>query len=80
MAVVDVLDYLPVHHAKRGQLIGIFERLIDALVRVQDEKSGVWHQVLGQEGRPGNYPEASCTAMIVYAGLKALRLGYLSGR
>src|SRR5690606_31748622 len=30
------------------------------------------------EGRQGNYLEASGSSMIVYAGLKALRRGYLS--
>lgn len=78
MAIVDVLDYMPDDHEKRGQIIGIYERLMHALVRVQDPVSGAWYQVLGEEGRQGNYLEASGTSMIVYEGLKALRKGYLS--
>lgn len=78
MAVVDVLDHLPVDHAQRGQIAGIFERLYGALVRVQDPDTGLWHQVLGEEGKEGNYVEATASSMIVYAGAKALRKGYLS--
>ncbi len=78
MAVVDVLDYLPIDHKHRGQIIGIFERLYKALVRIQDEKTGLWCQVMGEEGRTGNYLEATGSAMIVYAGAKGLNKGYLS--
>lgn len=80
MALVDVLEELPINHRKRGQLIGVYERLYAALERVQHSETGLWHQVLGQEGREGNYLETSSTAMIVYAALKALNRGYLSKR
>ena len=78
MALVDVLDDLPLQHPKRGLLIGLYERLTAALVRVQDSKSGLWHQVLDQGVRTGNYVESSCSAMIVYAMMKALNRGYIS--
>jgi len=77
MAVVDVLDHVPVAHRQRGTLIGIFQRMIGALVKVQDADSGLWHQVLDQGGRKGNYLEASGSCMFVYAMAKGLRLGYL---
>lgn len=80
MALVDTLDFMPVNHKLRGQLIGTYERLFAALARVQDEATGLWHQVLGQEGRAGNYVESSGSAMILYAALKALNQGYLSGK
>ncbi|MBP1976105.1 glycoside hydrolase family 88/105 protein [Cohnella thailandensis] len=79
MAVVDCLDHIPVAHPKRGTIIGIFERMCHALVRVQDPASGLWYQVLDQGDRKGNYLEASGSVMFVYAMAKALRLGYLSG-
>jgi len=79
MAVVDCLDHIPVAHPKRGTIIGIFERMCHALVRVQDPASGLWYQVLDQGDRKGNYLEASGSIMFVYAMAKALRLGYLSG-
>ncbi|MNW62176.1 Unsaturated rhamnogalacturonyl hydrolase YteR [compost metagenome] len=80
MAVVDTLDYLPVDHEQRGQIIGIFERLANALIHVQDQETGLWPHLLDQPGRERNYLEASGTSMFVYALAKGVRKGYLSGK
>ncbi|MDF2938253.1 MAG: glycosyl hydrolase family 88 [Paenibacillaceae bacterium] len=77
MAIVDVLDYLPAGHKDRQAIVSIFTGLAEALVKVQDLESGVWWQVLDQGAREGNYLEASASCMIVYAMLKAIRLGVL---
>ncbi|NQX66972.1 glycoside hydrolase family 88 protein [Paenibacillus alba] len=79
MAIADVLDYLPENHSKRGQIIGIFYRLSKAIARFQDSDSGLWFQVMDQGGRPGNYLEASASAMFVYALAKGANKGYLDG-
>lgn len=79
MAIVDVLDFLPLDHPKRGEVIGIFWRLSEAIMKVQDEESGLWYQVLDQGTRQGNYLEASCSSMFVCALAKGARLGYLGG-
>lgn len=78
MAVVDVLDFLPIDHPKRGLVIGLFYRLAEALVRVQDTDSGLWYQVLDKGTQEGNYLEASGSSMIVYALAKGARKGYLN--
>jgi unsaturated rhamnogalacturonyl hydrolase len=78
MALVDALEHFPVRHPKRGQLAGIFERMAQAVVRVQDQESGVWYQVMDCNGREGNYLEASGSCMLTYAMAKGIRLGYLS--
>jgi unsaturated rhamnogalacturonyl hydrolase len=80
MAIVDCLDYLPIDHPKRGEIIGLFERLVPAIGAVQDSKSGVWYQVLDMPDKAGNYLESSCSAMFVYAIAKGVRKGYLSKR
>jgi unsaturated rhamnogalacturonyl hydrolase len=77
MAIVDVLDYFPEHHARRAEIIAIFGRLAAALARVQDTATGLWYQVLDQGERAGNYPEASASCMFTYAIAKAVRKGYL---
>ena len=77
MAVVDVLDDMPVAHRQRGTIIGIFYRLAEAVMRVQDPDSGCWYQILDQGDRKGNYLEASCTAMFTYALAKGTNKGYL---
>ncbi|WNQ13301.1 glycoside hydrolase family 88 protein [Paenibacillus aurantius] len=78
MALVDALEHFPSDHPKRGQLMGIFERMANAMVRVQDQESGVWYQVMDQNGREGNYLEASGSCMMTYALAKGIRLRYLA--
>ncbi len=78
MALVDVLDHLPREQAQRSELIAALDRTACALVRVQDEASGLWYQILDLPDRKGNYLEASASAMFVYAFAKGVREGYLS--
>ncbi|HJR80658.1 MAG TPA: glycoside hydrolase family 88 protein [Anaerolineales bacterium] len=78
MAIVDVLDHLPTEHPRRPDLIAIVERTARALVRVQEEATGLWYQILDLPDREGNYLEASASAMFVYAFAKAVRKGYLA--
>jgi len=77
MAVVDILDFLPKDHPKREEIITRFRRMVDALIQVQDEKTGLWYQVLDQGDRKGNYLEATASSMFAYSILKAVRKGYL---
>lgn len=77
MAMVDVLDYLPDNHPQRDEIISILESLSSSLLKVQDEKTGLWYQVLDQGGRERNYLEASGSAMIIYTFAKAAKKGYL---
>ena len=79
MAIVDSLEHFPVNHPKRGQLMGIFERMAHAIKNVQDQDSGLWYQLMDQNGRESNYLEASGSCMLTYALAKGIRLGYLSG-
>ncbi|WP_461052429.1 glycoside hydrolase family 88 protein [Spirosoma arcticum] len=77
MAVVDVLDYIPPTHPRRGEVIAILQRLMPAVVKYQDPTAGGWYQVTDKIGAKGNYMEASGTGMLVYALAKGVRMGYL---
>ncbi len=77
MALVDALDYFPAHHPQRGALIAILNRLSTAVLKVQDQKTGLWYEVLDKAGEKGNYFEASASSMFVYALAKGARKGYL---
>ncbi len=79
MALVDVLDYVPVDHPGRQNLIGFLQILAGAVLAVQDATTGVWWQVLDKPGAAGNYLEASVSSMFVYALAKGIRKGYLDG-
>jgi len=77
MAILDILDYLPSDHPDRDDLIKILQNTCQALMKVRDEKSGIWYQVLDRGAREGNYLEGSGSAMFIYVFAKGARLGYL---
>jgi len=78
MAIVDVLDHLPQEHAERSNLIAILEQTAAAIMKVQDEATGLWYQILDLPERDGNYLEASASTMFIYAFAKGVRGGYLA--
>jgi unsaturated rhamnogalacturonyl hydrolase len=80
MALVDILDLLPPGHPRRADLIAILQRMMAALVSVQDQGSGIWYQVLDQGTRAGNYLESSASCMFVYAMVKGVRGNHLPGQ
>ncbi len=53
-----------------------FNDLAKALKQYQDT-TGLWYQVTDQGDRPGNYLEASGSAMFTYAFAKGANKGYL---
>lgn len=76
MALVDVLDFLPQDHPKRGEIIAIARKLAKGIARYQTQE-GVWYQVVDQGTREGNYHEASASSMFTYFLLKGVTKGYL---
>ncbi len=78
MALVDVLELLPENYKDRTALIAILNRTSEAILAFQDQETGLWYQILDQQGREGNYRESSASAMFTYALAKGIRKGYLS--
>ncbi len=77
MALVDLLDFLPKDHPDYDSIVGIIDRLAEAVVKVQDPETGVWYQVLDQGDREGNFLEGSASAMFSYFLLKAVANNYI---
>jgi unsaturated rhamnogalacturonyl hydrolase len=78
MALVDVLDYIPVGHPGRAKILNILNQVVSGIKKYQDPGTGLWFQVLDQGGHKGNYLEATASSMFTYALLKASRKGYIS--
>lgn len=78
MALVDVLDYLPLEHPGRVKILEILNQVVVGVEKYQDPKTGLWYQVLDQGNRKGNYLEATASSMFTYTLLKASRKGYIS--
>jgi unsaturated rhamnogalacturonyl hydrolase len=80
MALVDVLERMPVSNPQRAALEDVARRLLIEVVRTQDAESGLWWQVMDKGRQSGNFPEASASCMFVYAMAKGIRLGVLPVR
>ncbi len=80
MALVDVLEVLPENHKDRNDILQILNGLSEALLKVQDEETGLWYQVLDMGGREGNYLEASGSAMFIYTFAKGAKNGFLDSK
>jgi unsaturated rhamnogalacturonyl hydrolase len=80
-ALVDVLDYFPEDHPKRKELIAILNRLVNAIEKQQDTKTGLWKDILAYngQGKEKNYYESSASSQFVYVVAKGVRKGYLPG-
>jgi len=77
MALVETLDYFPQKHPQRAELIAILNRVAAAVAKYQEQRSGLWYQVMDKAGEKGNYLESSAACMFVYALAKGVRNGYL---
>ena len=77
MALIELLDALPQDYSRRTEVIELLRKDLDAVIKYQDEKTGLWYQVMDQPGRDGNYLESTCSSMFAYVLLKANRMGYL---
>ena len=77
MALIEVLDALPEDYPRRGEVIELLQKDLDAIIKWQDKKTGTWYQVMDSPGREGNYLESTATSMFAYVLLKAYNKGYL---
>ncbi len=79
MALIDCIDLCPemLYEHKRA-LIDLFRESIRGVLRYQDEKTGLFYQVIDHGHNPDNYLETSGSSMIAYALFKAVRLDVLN--
>ena len=77
MALIEVLDAMPESYPRRQEVIDLLQKDLDAVIKWQDKKTGVWYQVMDSPEREGNYLESTCSSMFAYVLLKAWNKGYL---
>jgi unsaturated rhamnogalacturonyl hydrolase len=77
VAIMDILDYITEAHHRRHEFISAALDIINALIRFQDEETGLWFQVVDKGGIKGNWLESSCTCLYTYAIAKAMKKGRL---
>ena len=77
LVVVETLSLLPPDHPRRARILDIFVRLVAALKRTQDTRTGRWFQVVDKGDRPDNWTDTSGSAMFTYAIRRGIDLGLL---
>lgn len=80
MALIEVLEVLPHHHAQRNDLIKLVRQLAGAYEKYQDAATGRWYEVVDKAATPGNWLETSSSSMYTYTISRAIERGYIGKR
>ncbi len=77
IAILDILTYLPKDHEKYPALVETLTDLLKSVASFQDEKTGLWFQVVNKGFDDKNWVESSCTALFVSAICRSVKAGFL---
>jgi len=77
MTLIEVLELLPKNHPQRPQLIAQVNQLVKAWGNFQDQKTGLWYQVVNKGEHPENWLETSSSSMYTYVTAMAVNRGYV---
>lgn len=80
LIVPELLAVLPAWHPDYETVKGIYLRMAAGLKKYQDPKSGGWFLIVDKNSAPGNWIDASGTAMFVYSIRKGIDLGLLDAK
>lgn len=80
MALIDVCELLDKEDAIRNEIISLWREALDGVLKYQDEKSGLFFQVVDLKSQPKNYLETSGSLMVAYVIFKGIRLGILDSQ
>lgn len=80
MAMIDSIELLG-NDFKDDALVlqNQLKNVLDSMLAVADEETGMFYQVPNMAGKEGNYIETSGTCAVAYSLMKAARLGVLDG-
>jgi len=78
MTLIEVLELLPKDHAARPKLIAQLQQLVKAWARYQDQKTGLWYQVVDKGADAANWVETSSSSMYTFVTAMAVDRGYVS--
>jgi unsaturated rhamnogalacturonyl hydrolase len=76
-AMTDILDWLPLDHPGRREILPIFQAYCAAVLKYQDHDTGMWYQIVDKPNGPKNYVETSCSTMFAYAMARGAQRGWL---
>lgn len=68
---------MPKDYKGYDELVKMTVDLLKSLVKYQDEKTGLWYQVVDKGYNENNWLETSCSCLFSAAICKAIRMGFL---
>ncbi len=78
MALIDTVAIMPDEYKEqKDQLSANYKELIDAMLKYQDEETGMWYQLVDKGGCEKNYLETSGSCIFAYAIMKSVHMGIL---
>ncbi|WP_425415429.1 glycoside hydrolase family 88/105 protein [Peribacillus loiseleuriae] len=77
-ALIDLLEILQGKPVVQNEWIASIQHLIPALIKYQDNQTGLWYQIVDKGERPDNWLESSCSSLFLYTIAKAIKAGYVS--
>ncbi|NRA50148.1 MAG: glycoside hydrolase family 88 protein [Phaeodactylibacter sp.] len=76
-ATTEVLLYLPEDHPKYKAILEIYRNHVDGIVKMQDQTSGFYHNVLNH---PDSFEETSGTAIFTMAIARGINEGWIKDK
>lgn len=77
MALIDLLEEMGSDYHGQDDLPGEVAKYVENIVKFQDEKTGLWYQVVDKGDREDNWLESSSSALYMYTIAKALKHGFI---
>lgn len=79
VALLDILEHMDASCEKYQKLARIEREVLTAIFQYQDRAKKLWYQVTDKGDVEGNWLEASCSCLYIYAAFKAARMKIMDG-
>ncbi|MBD7968605.1 glycoside hydrolase family 88/105 protein [Paenibacillus gallinarum] len=73
LALTEFIALLPEEHPSHAELKEELGAFVEAIIRYQDEETGLWYQVVDKGSHPDNWLETSCSSLFVYTIARAVQ-------
>ena len=78
-AIVDILELIDGKDRGQEEMKEALKDLVHAIVNYQDEKTGLWYQIVDKGEHLDNWLESSCSSLFIYFIAKAIKLQLVDG-
>lgn len=79
VAILDIMEHMNPETEEYKKLAEIENEVLTAIFSYQDKDKKLWYQVVDKGHIEGNWLEASCSCLYIYAAFKAARMKVMDG-